>query len=58
VSDYGAEIWFKDQKGYLSKLQNLQNKAARKILGAFSTTPIPALEAEAALVLPNIRLKH
>jgi hypothetical protein len=58
VSDYGAEIWFKDQKSYLSKLQSLQNKAARKILGAFSTTPISALEAEAAILPINLRLKH
>ena len=58
ISDYGVEVWFKGQKNYLSKLQSLQNKAVRRILGAFSTTPVLALEAEAALLPPNLRLRY
>ena len=58
VSDYGSEIWWKGQKGFLDKLQLLQNKATRKVLGAFKTTPARAMEAEAAIPPPNIRLNH
>ena len=60
ISDFGSEIWWKGdgtgQQHLIDKLQKLQNKASRTILGAFRTTPIAALDAEAALLPPNLRL--
>jgi hypothetical protein len=60
ISDFGSEVWWKgQQKGqqhFIDKLQKLQNKASRTILGAFRTTPIDAMNAEAALLPPDLRL--
>ncbi|HKT21437.1 MAG TPA: hypothetical protein VJR06_02265, partial [Nitrososphaerales archaeon] len=39
VSDFGAEVWWNGQKGYATRLSTIQHSAARKILGAFRTTP-------------------
>ena len=56
ISDYGAEIWWKGQKGYQDQLQKLQNAAARNILGAFRTSPGAAMEIEADILPVQIRL--
>jgi ribonuclease HI len=58
ISDFGAEIWWNGQKGYATKLETVQNSALRKILGAFRTTPIVALQTEAALPPVHVRLQH
>src|SRR5690606_6106086 len=58
IADFGAEIWWKGQQGAADKLQKLQSKATRKILGAFCTTPVPLLDAEAALLPPSLRLTY
>jgi len=60
VSDYGSEIWFKDQKTYVRDIQSIQNKAMRRVAGAFRTTSIRALEAETELMSTRQRLfdKH
>ena len=57
ISDYGAEIRWNGQKGYATKLETVQNSALRKILGAFRTTPIAALQTE-ALPPVHVRLHH
>lgn len=53
VSDFGSEIWWKSggkgQQHLKDKLQVLQNKATRRILGAFRTTPVALLDVESAL---------
>jgi hypothetical protein len=58
VIDYGAEIWWQGQKTMIKSLETLQNKAIRSILGAFKTTPIAALEAEAAIPPTGLRLNQ
>src|SRR5215213_3330274 len=60
ISDYDSEIWFKDQKTYVRDIQSIQNKAMRKVAGAFRTTSIRALEAETELMSTRQRLfdKH
>ena len=58
VSDFGAPVWYKGQEFALKQLGALQNLAMRKILGVFKTAPIPALELEAALPPPEIRLNR
>src|SRR5690606_25359208 len=58
IADFGSDIWWKGQQGAADKLQKLQNKATRKILGAFRTTPVPLLDAEAALLPPSLRLTY
>ena len=40
IRDFGAEAWFRGQKGYIDMLQILQNTVSRQILGAFWTSPI------------------
>ena len=39
VADFGAEVWWNQQKVQLLPFQGLQNMAMRKIAGAFKTTP-------------------
>ncbi|KAF5189612.1 reverse transcriptase, partial [Thalictrum thalictroides] len=56
VSDYGSVVWWKGQNTVVNHLQKLQNKALRKILGAFRTSPVLPMEAEAALAPPQVRL--
>ena len=58
VCDFGAEIWWRGQKTYSNKLDKVQNRALRKILGAFNTTPTGALQNEAALPETSVRLNH
>lgn len=57
VADYGVQIWWNNQKNLLDKYQKLQNTALRKILGVFKTSPIKAMEIEAAIPPPIIRFK-
>jgi hypothetical protein len=56
IADYGVPIWWKGQGHYLDKFQKLQNSILRKILGAFRTSPIAAMELEAAILPTRIRL--
>ena len=58
ILDCGAEAWFRGQKGYVNKLQTLQNTATRRILGAFRTVPNLPLELEASLPPTAIRLQQ
>ena len=55
IADYGVPIWWDNQKSLLDKYQKLQNLALRRILGAFKTSPIMAMELEAAIPPPKIR---
>lgn len=56
MSDYGSIVWWKGQNSIVDQLQKLQNRAVRKILGAFRTSPILPMEIEAALAPPRVRL--
>ena len=58
ILDFGAEAWWRGQKGYLDKMQRLQNTASRRILGAFRTSPAIPMEIEASLPPPAIRLQQ
>jgi hypothetical protein len=58
VIDYGAEIWWQGQNTMIQYLETLQNTAIRSILAAFKTTPITALEAEAAIPPTELRLNQ
>ena len=58
ITDFGAEVWWKEQKIYSDQLQTIQNIALRKILGAFRTTPTSAMHIEAAIPPVHIRLTH
>jgi ribonuclease HI len=58
ILDFGAEAWWRGQKGYTNKLQKLQNTASRRILGAFRTSPVVPMELEASLPPPTIRLQQ
>ena len=55
ISDFGCQIWWKQQKSFEKLFQKLQNAATRKILGAFRTSPCAAMELESALLPPSIR---
>ena len=56
VSDYGAEIWWKEQKSYQDQLQKLQNKALHKILEAFKTSPAAAIKLKANIESVKVKL--
>ena len=58
IADFGAEVWWKGQKGFCAKMDIVQNTALRKIMGAFRTTPIGALQTEAAMPPTHFRLDH
>lgn len=58
ISDFGSEIWWKGQVGLAQKLQVLQNKATRRILGAFRTTPTSVLDVEASVLPAAVRLSY
>jgi len=57
VADYGSAIWWRGQAQLEKPLRAIQNLALRKILGVFKTAPISAMEVEAALLPPRIRLE-
>ena len=56
LSDFSSPTWWKGQGFAIKALQNLQNMATRKILGAFKTSPTKPLEVEACLAPPLVRL--
>ena len=56
VSDYEAEIWWKQQKTYQDQLQKLQNKALHKILRAFKTSSAAVMKLKVNLESVKIRL--
>lgn len=50
IADYAAQVWWKRGKSSLTKhYQMLQNQAQRKILGAFKTSPVYAMEIETGI---------
>ena len=56
ISDYEAEIWWKNQKTYENQLQKLQNKALYRILEAFKTSSEAAMKVEANLESVRVKL--
>jgi ribonuclease HI len=58
ISDFSSETWWNNQPGFHTRLKTLQHRALRRILGAFKTSPTAALECEAAIPPPGIRLDH
>ena len=56
VADFGAEVWWNQQKTQSLPFQRIQNQAMRKIDGAFKTTPIAALAAELGLPPADLQL--
>src|SRR6266536_1531443 len=57
IADYEVPILWNNQKPLLKKFQRLQNAALRTILGAFKTSPIKAMEIEAAVPPPRVRFE-
>src|SRR5436190_12061108 len=58
VADYGVPVWWNNQKNMLEKFQKLQNIALRKMLGAFKTSPINAMELEASIPPSRVRFER
>src|SRR5690606_2316503 len=58
VADYGSEVWWNGQETMVAKLQKVQSAGARRITGAFRTTPTNVLDAEAGLLPATIRLNY
>ncbi|KAI0991854.1 hypothetical protein K3495_g16333, partial [Podosphaera aphanis] len=58
ISDYASQVWWKRQRNFVEMLEKLQNIALRKILGCFKTSPTKAMELEACLCPPEVRLNH
>src|SRR5205809_5166968 len=57
VADYGVPVWWKNQQFLLDKFEKLQNSALRKILEAFRTSPIAAMEIEAGIASVSVRFE-
>ncbi len=56
ISDYDVEIWWNNQKSYLVKFRKLQNAALRKVLNAFRTSLIDAMQIQVEISSMKIRL--
>ena len=56
ISDYDVEIWWNNQKSYLVKFRKLQNAALQKILSAFRTSLINAMQIEVEISLMKMQL--
>jgi len=56
ISEYDVEIWWNNQKSYLVKFRKLQNAALQKILSAFRTLSIDAMQIEAEISLMKMQL--
>ncbi len=58
ISDYDVEIWWNNQKSYLVKFCKLQNAALRKILSAFQTSLIDAMQIEVEISSMKMQLNQ
>jgi len=58
ISNYDVEIWWNNQKSYLVKFCKLQNAALWKILSAFRTSSIDAMQIEVKISLMKIWLNQ
>ncbi len=58
ISDYDVKIWWNNQKSYLVKFRKLQNAALRKILNAFWTSLIDAMQIEVEISLMKMQLNQ
>ncbi len=56
ISNYDVEIWWNNQKSYLVKFRKLQNAALRKILNAFWTSSIDAMQIEVEISSVKMQL--
>jgi reverse transcriptase-like protein len=58
IADYGSQLWYSLSKSnpQVKRLQQIQNQALYQICGAFRGTPYRALEIEAAILPPDLRL--
>ena len=57
VADYGAPVWWKSHRS-IQPLEAIQNKAVKRILGVFRSSPTEPTELEAALLPPRIQLER
>ena len=57
IADYGVPIWWKNQAFLLDKFNKLQNAALRRMLGAFRTSSISAMEIEASILPTQVRFE-
>lgn len=57
INNFGAEVWWKNQKTEYKDLQKIQNQPLWKIAGAFRTTPSAAQKAEMGIVLVEVPLE-
>ena len=57
IADYGVSIWWRQQQHLLDKFEKLQNSALRKMLEAFKSSSIAAMQVEAALPLTQVRFE-
>ncbi len=56
ISNYDVEIWWNNQKSYLVKFRKLQNVALRKILSAFQTSSIDAMQIKVEISSMKMQL--
>jgi reverse transcriptase-like protein len=60
IADFGAQLWWKGSqthKSHFKPLEQLQNRALLRILGAYKGSPSRALEVEGSIMPVSIRLE-
>ncbi len=58
INDYDVEIWWNNQKSYLVKFCKLQNATLRKILSAFWTSLIDAMQIKVEISSMKMQLNQ
>ncbi len=58
IMTYGSPVWWSQKKLHTKELERVQNKALRWICATFRTTPISAMEIEAAIPPVDLHLDY
>jgi hypothetical protein len=59
IFEYASPVWYHKLTGqWKNEIQKVQNTALRKILGAFKSAPVKAMQRDAEILLVNIRMKE
>ena len=59
IFEYASPVWYHKLTGqWKDEIQKIQNTALRKILGAFKSAPIKAMQRDAEILPVNIRMKE
>jgi hypothetical protein len=59
IFEYASPVWYHKLTGqWKDEIQKVQNTALRKILGAFRSAPVKAMQRDAEILPVNIQMKE